>query len=69
MLAFCLTHGKIYLSEDFHAKLLKGCLLYFFFLLGLTLWVYVNRVQEGLAWQERMSGCPLDRNQGFLSHL
>lgn len=39
MLAFCLTHGKIYLSEDFHAESLKGCLLYFFFLLllGLTL--------------------------------
>lgn len=33
MLAFCLTHGKIYsrqrgLLQDLHVELLKGCLLY-----------------------------------------
>lgn len=68
MLAFCLTHGKIYLSEDFHAELLKGCLLYFFFLLllGLTLQVYVNRVEEGLEWYVRVSS---GQESGFLSHL
>lgn len=69
MLAFCLTHGKIYSSEglhqDLHAKLLKGCLLYSFFffswadIIGLFKWGGVAYVRVPFAQEVGCSVPPV----------
>lgn len=58
MLAFCLTHGKSYLSrsllQDYCINLLKGCLFFLFQADSAGL----AREKKPLVQQKQMPGCP-----------